>query len=65
MSDSSENGLSDGKVLVHDGWDAGWAWSTVGAFTRCGYEVFPPRLTGLSGHGVPPIRVTVAEYLGC
>jgi pimeloyl-ACP methyl ester carboxylesterase len=34
-------------VVVHGGWDGGWAWTTVAQKLRAlGHEVFTPKLTG-------------------
>jgi len=49
-------------VLVHGGWQGGWAWDGVSALLRAGgHEVFAPTLRGLAEGDTGRAGVTLAD----
>jgi pimeloyl-ACP methyl ester carboxylesterase len=49
-------------VLVHGGWQGGWAWDGVSALLRAGgHEVFAPTLRGLAEGATDRAGVSLAD----
>jgi pimeloyl-ACP methyl ester carboxylesterase len=49
-------------ILVHGGWQGGWAWDAVAEHLRAaGHEVFAPTLRGLEDGDVDRAGITITD----